>query len=157
MNTRIQVEHPVTEMCYDIDLIEIQIKIACKEKLNLKSQTLVSQGHSIECRINAENPDKKFMPSPGTITALKWPSIEGVRIDSHIFNGYSIPIFYDSLIAKIICHAPTRETAIDLMSSALSQLEIDGIKTTIDFHKSILSDISFKSNVHNTQFLKNAS
>lgn len=155
MNTRIQVEHPVTEMCFGLDLVEIQIQIARQEKINLIPSSLTGEGYAIECRINAENPDKKFMPSPGTITSLKWPNIKGVRIDSHIFEGYSIPIFYDSLIAKIICHASTRQGAIDMMKSAISQLEIGGIKTTLSFHNSILNDNDFISNTHNTQFLKN--
>lgn len=153
MNTRIQVEHPVTEMCFNMDLVEVQIKIARNEHLNWNQSALVSDGHAIECRINAENPDKKFMPSPGTITTLKWPTMDGVRIDSHIFEGYSIPIFYDSLIAKIICHAKTREDAVELMKSALCQLHIEGIKTTISFHASIMSDLRFKNNIYNTQFL----
>lgn len=153
MNTRIQVEHPVTEMCFNIDLVEIQIRIARKEKLYLNQSSLVGNGHAIECRINAENPDKKFMPSPGIISKLVWPNIEGVRIDSHIFEGYSIPIYYDSLIAKIICHSKTRETTIELMKSALSQLQIEGVKTTINFHISLMDNNTFKSNEHNTQLI----
>jgi acetyl-CoA carboxylase biotin carboxylase subunit len=153
MNTRIQVEHPVTEMCFNIDLVEVQIKIANKEILCLDQSSLASHGHAIECRINAENPDKKFMPSPGVISKLVWPNFDGVRVDSHIFEGYSIPIYYDSLIAKIICHSKTRETTIELMKLALSQLQIEGIKTTIKFHISLMNNNLFKSNLHNTQFI----
>jgi acetyl-CoA carboxylase biotin carboxylase subunit len=153
MNTRIQVEHPVTEMCFNFDLVEAQIKIARGEKLGIDQNTLVSQGHAIECRINAENPDKKFMPSPGTISKLKWPEIDGVRIDSHIFEGYTIPIYYDSLIAKIICFSRSREEAIELMKTALSNLQIEGIKTTCSFHESVMNDADFITNRFNTQFL----
>jgi acetyl-CoA carboxylase biotin carboxylase subunit len=153
MNTRIQVEHPVTEMCFNFDLVEAQIKIARGEKLGIDQNTLVSQGHAIECRINAENPDKKFMPSPGTISKLKWPEIDGVRIDSHIFEGYTIPIYYDSLIAKIICFSGSRGEAIELMKTALSNLQIEGIKTTCSFHESVMNDADFIANRFNTQFL----
>ncbi|PRY96475.1 biotin carboxylase [Jezberella montanilacus] len=153
MNTRIQVEHPVTEMCFNFDLVEAQIKVASGEKLGLDQNSLISHGHSIECRINAENPDKKFMPSPGTIIKLKWPTLEGVRIDSHVFEGYTIPIYYDSLIAKIICWSHSRDEAIELMKQALGELQIEGIKTTASFHESVMADASFGANQYDTRFL----
>jgi acetyl-CoA carboxylase biotin carboxylase subunit len=153
MNTRIQVEHPVTEMCFNFDLVEAQIKVASGEKLGLDQNSLISHGHAIECRINAENPDKKFMPSPGTIIKLKWPTLEGVRIDSHVFEGYTIPIYYDSLIAKIICWSHSRDEAIELMKQALGELQIEGIKTTASFHESVMADASFGANQYDTRFL----
>jgi len=153
MNTRIQVEHPVTEMCFNFDLVEAQIRIASREKLALEQTKLLSRGYAIECRINAENPEKKFLPSPGTITKLKWPDLTGVRIDSHVFEGYTIPIFYDSLLAKVICWAGSRDEAIELMKRALSELQIEGIKTTCSFHESVMNDSSFCSNQYDTQFL----
>ncbi len=153
MNTRIQVEHPVTEMCFNFDLVEAQIKVASGETLGLDQNSLISHGHSIECRINAENPDKKFMPSPGTIIKLKWPTLEGVRIDSHVFEGYTIPIYYDSLIAKIICWSHSRDEAIELMKQALGELQIEGIKTTASFHESVMADASFGANQYDTRFL----
>ena len=151
MNTRIQVEHPVTEMVYDVDLIRQQIIVAAKQKVETKPQK--PSGHSIEFRINAEDPSKNFRPSPGKITSLHFPGGFGVRVDSHIYQSYSIPPYYDSLIAKLIVWGKNREHAISRGIRALEEFTVEGIKTTIPFHLEVLQDSRFLSGNFDTSFL----
>lgn len=151
MNTRIQVEHPVTEMAYDVDLIRQQILVAAGAKVETKPQKPV--GHSIEFRINAEDPYKDFRPSPGKITSLHYPGGFGVRIDSHIYQSYSIPPYYDSLIAKLIVWGKNREHAIARGKRALEEFTVEGLKTTIPFHLKVLEDKKFLSGDFDTSFL----
>jgi acetyl-CoA carboxylase biotin carboxylase subunit len=153
MNTRIQVEHCVTEEVINYDLIKEQIKIAAGEAISGKNYYPTM--HAIECRINAEDPYNDFRPSPGKITTLHTPGGHGVRIDSHIYDGYIIPPFYDSMIAKIICVAQTRIEAIETMERALSEYVIEGIKTTIPFHRALMKDKNFREGNFNTGFLNN--
>jgi acetyl-CoA carboxylase biotin carboxylase subunit len=153
MNTRIQVEHPVTEMVTGIDLIKEQIKSAAGEKLKLKQSDVKISSHSIECRINAEDPDR-FVPSPGKITALHVPGGYGVRIESFVYDQYKVVPFYDSMIAKLIVHAPTRLEAIAKMRQALDEFVVEGIKTNIAFHKKILASKKFREADYDTHFLE---
>ena len=155
MNTRIQVEHPITEMVFNIDLLKNQILSHSGEKITLISNQLAPQGHSIECRITAENPNNNFMPSPGTITSLHFPGGLGVRIDSHIYAGYKIPPNYDSMIAKIITFSNNRKSCIDKMKVALEEFVIEGVDTIIPFHLQILEDLDFTKGDYNTNFLSN--
>jgi acetyl-CoA carboxylase biotin carboxylase subunit len=143
MNTRIQVEHPVTEMITGIDLVKTQLLIAAGEKLPFVQKDIRFHGHALECRINAEDA-KTFMPSPGTITRWHAPGGPGIRVDSHIYSGYAVPPHYDSMIGKIIAHGDTRETAIARMRNALSEMVIEGIKTNTALHQEILSHQAFR-------------
>ncbi|MBA2248912.1 MAG: acetyl-CoA carboxylase biotin carboxylase subunit [Chitinophagaceae bacterium] len=152
MNTRIQVEHCVTEEVINYDLIKEQIKIAAGEKISGKNY--FPQMHAIECRINAEDPYNDFRPSPGRITVLHQPGGHGVRIDSHVYAGYVIPPYYDSMIGKLISIAQTREEAIDTMSRALSEYVIEGIKTTIPFHQQLMQNEDFRKGNFTTKFLE---
>lgn len=152
MNTRIQVEHPITEEVTDFDLIKEQIKVAAG--VEVSGRNYYPQLHSIECRINAEDPANGFRPSPGKITNLHLPGGHGVRVDSHVYAGYVIPPFYDSMIAKLIVSAQTREEAIVRMKRALSEMVIEGIKTTIPFHIKLMDDPIFKSGNFTTKFLE---
>jgi len=152
MNTRIQVEHCVTEEVINFDLIKEQLKIAMGEKISGKDY--YPQGHAIECRINAEDPYNDFRPSPGKITVLHQPGGHGVRVDSHVYAGYVIPPFYDSMIGKLITMARTRNEAIDTMYRALSEYVIEGVKTTIPFHLQLMQDERFRSGDFNTKFLE---
>lgn len=154
MNTRIQVEHPVTEMVTGIDLIKEQIKVASGEKLSVSQEEVTFNGWSIECRINAENPEKNFMPSPGRIEMYLPPGGLGVRVDSAAYPGYSIPPYYDSMIAKLITYGATREEAISRMKRALSEFVIEGVSTTIPFHLRLLDHEKFVSGEFNTKFLE---
>ena len=154
MNTRIQVEHPITEMRTGIDIVKNQIKIAAGEKLKLKQKNVEFRGHSIECRINAENPSKKFMPCPGTITGLNLPGGNGVRIDTAIYEGYTIPPTYDSMIAKIITHGDTRNEAISKMKRALEEIVIEGVDTNIDFLFKIITNPNFIRGNFDTSFVE---
>ncbi|MBN8250361.1 acetyl-CoA carboxylase biotin carboxylase subunit [Priestia flexa] len=154
MNTRIQVEHPVTEMVTGVDLIQEQIKVANGEYLPLKQEEVTFNGWAIECRINAENPEKNFMPSAGTIEMYLPPGGYGVRVDSAAYPGYTIPPYYDSMIAKLIVHAPTREEAIERMKRALSEFVIEGVATTIPFHLKLLNHEQFVGGEFNTKFLE---
>ena len=151
MNTRIQVEHCVTEEVINYDLIKEQIKIAMGEKIS--GDDYLPQNHAIECRINAEDPYNDFRPSPGRITSLNQPGGHGVRVDSHVYAGYIIPPYYDSMIAKLITIAQTRQEAIQTMYLALSEYVIEGIKTTIPFHLQLMQDERFRSGDFNTKFL----
>ena len=152
MNTRIQVEHCVTEEVINFDLIKEQLKIAMGEKISGKDY--YPQGHAIECRINAEDPYNDFRPSPGKITVLHQPGGHGVRVDSHVYAGYVIPPFYDSMIGKLITIARTRDEAIGTMYRALSEYVIEGVKTTIPFHLQLMQDERFRSGDFNTKFLE---
>ncbi|WP_176583466.1 acetyl-CoA carboxylase biotin carboxylase subunit [Priestia megaterium] len=154
MNTRIQVEHPVTEMVTGVDLIKEQIKVANGETLPFTQEEVTFNGWAIECRINAENPEKNFMPSPGTIQMYLPPGGYGVRVDSAAYPGYAIPPYYDSMVAKLIVHAPTREEAIERMKRALDEFVIDGVATTIPFHQKLLNHEKFVSGEFNTKFLE---
>lgn len=152
MNTRIQVEHCVTEEVVNFDLIKEQIKIAAGERIS--GLNYEPQGHAIECRINAEDPYNDFRPSPGRITVLHQPGGHGIRVDSHAYDGYTIPPYYDSMIGKIIATARSREEAINTMHRALSEYVIEGIKTTIPFHLQLMKDERFRSGDFNTKFLE---
>lgn len=152
MNGRIQVEHPVSEMITDIDIVSWQLRIADGEKLNIKQSDIKTKGHAIEFRINAEDPEK-FTPSPGTITKLYLPGGYGVRVDTHIYQGYTIPPFYDSLIAKLIVWGKTREEAIERGKRALREFKIEGVKTTIPFHLRILEHPQFLNGKYDTSLV----
>jgi acetyl-CoA carboxylase biotin carboxylase subunit len=154
MNTRIQVEHPVTEEVTDIDLIKEQIRLAYGEKLTFSQGDISFRGHAIECRINAEDPQKDFLPCPGTITSFHTPGGHGIRVDTHAYAKYVIPPFYDSMIAKLIAHGKTREEAILKARRALEEFIIEGVETTIEFHKKILSDERFISGRFGTSLVE---
>ena len=151
MNTRIQVEHPVTEQVTGLDLVKLQIQVAAGQRLRKKD--FKPRGHAIECRINAEDPERDFRPSPGEITSFHLPGGYGVRIDTQCYGGYRIPPFYDSLIAKLIVSAPTREEAIIKMASALDEFIIEGVHTTIPFHRKVMVNETFRSGVFDTHFI----
>ncbi|MBO1583077.1 acetyl-CoA carboxylase biotin carboxylase subunit [Bacillus sp. XF8] len=154
MNTRIQVEHPVTELVTGVDLIKEQIRVASGETLSLQQEEVQFNGWAIECRINAENPAKNFMPSPGKVEMYLPPGGFGIRVDSAVYPGYSIPPFYDSMIAKLIVHGKTREEAIAKMKRALSEFVIEGVHTTIPFHLQLLDHPDFIKGEFNTKFLE---
>jgi acetyl-CoA carboxylase, biotin carboxylase subunit len=154
MNTRLQVEHTVTEMITGLDLVQEQIKIAFGEKLKIKQRNVQSNGHAIECRLNAEDP-YTFMPSPGTISRFHLPGGPGVRIDTHAYGGYKVPSNYDSMIGKLICYGSSREQAIARMQIALSEILIEGIKTNIALHRDLLDDLAFKEGGVNIHYLEN--
>ena len=153
MNTRIQVEHPVTEMVTLADIVRNQIRIASGEDLQYQQEDVQIVGHSIECRINAEDP-KTFVPSPGKITAFNIPGGPGVRVDTAVYPGYVVPPYYDSMIAKLIVHARTRELAIARMQRALDMMVVEGIKTTIPLHKKIMADERFRKGEFSTKFME---
>ena len=154
MNTRIQVEHPITEERTGIDIVKEQIKIAAGETLKLKQKDVEFRGYSMECRINAENPSKNFMPCPGTITGLNLPGGNGVRIDTAIYEGYTIPPTYDSMIAKIITHGDSRNEAISKMKRALEETVIEGVDTNIDFLFKIIKNPNFIRGNFDTSFIE---
>lgn len=150
MNTRVQVEHPITELITGIDIVKWQLLIAAGEELHLKQEDISIKGHAIECRINAENPDN-FMPSPGKIVVYHAPGGPGIRVDSHIYQSYSVPPYYDSLIGKVVSYGETRAVAIARMKNALDEIVVEGIKTNVPLHQRILNDSDFcqeKSNIH---------
>jgi len=153
MNTRVQVEHPVTEMISGVDIIKEQINIAAGEKLSIKQSDIKLSGHAIECRINAEDA-KTFMPSPGKITLYHPPGGPGIRIDTHIYSSYTVPPNYDSMIGKIISYGPTREIAMQRMRNALEEVVVDGIRTNIALHKRILNDTGFIEGGRNIHYLE---
>ncbi|HEY9899979.1 MAG TPA: acetyl-CoA carboxylase biotin carboxylase subunit [Pantanalinema sp.] len=153
INTRIQVEHPVTELISRVDLVQEQIRIAAGAPLSLKQEDVRLMGHAIECRINAEDPDKGFRPSPGTITAYLTPGGPGVRVDSHVYPGYTIPPYYDSMVAKLVVWAEDRPKAIARMQRALGEYAITGVKTTIPLHQKILDNAFFRKGEVYTNFL----
>lgn len=154
MNTRIQVEHPITEERTGIDIVKNQIKIAAGEELKIKQKEIEFKGHAIECRINAENPGKNFRPCPGTITGLNLPGGKGIRIDSAIYEGYTIPPTYDSMIAKIIAYGANRNEAISKMKRALEETVIEGIDTNIDFLLEIIKNKNFIRGDYDTSFIE---
>ncbi len=154
MNTRIQVEHPITEMVTGADLIKQQIKMHAGEKVPEHLKRIELNGHSIECRINAEDPENNFQPSPMLITSFHMPGGKGVRVDTHAYAGYQIPSFYDSMIGKLIVHASTRDRAITRMRQALSECVIEGPKTTIPYHRQIMDDERFITGKYDTSFLE---
>jgi len=154
MNTRIQVEHPVTEMVTGVDLIKEQIKVAAGRELPFRQKDIVIEGCAMECRINAEDPENDFRPSPGKISALNMPGGPGVRVDTHVYSGYEIPPFYDSMIAKIITYGRDRRETINIMLRALDEFLIEPIKTTVDFHKKVLNDSDFQNGVFSTHFIE---
>ncbi|MCH9842462.1 MAG: acetyl-CoA carboxylase biotin carboxylase subunit [Betaproteobacteria bacterium] len=154
MNTRLQVEHTVTEMITGLDLVQEQIKIAFGEKLKIKQRNVQSNGHAIECRINAEDP-YTFMPSPGTISRFHLPGGPGVRIDTHAYGGYKVPPNYDSMIGKLICYGSSRGQAIARMQIALSEILIEGINTNISLHRDLMNDLAFKEGGVNIHYLEN--
>ena len=155
MNTRLQVEHPVTEMVTGIDLVEEQIRIAYGQRLNLRQKKIKSEGVSIECRINAEDQDNGFRPYAGKITMCSVPGGKGVRVDSHVYAGYEVPPYYDSLLGKLIVHKKSREEAIACMKRALTEYRIEGVKTTIPLHLNIINDPRFIAGDVDTHFVEN--
>jgi len=154
MNTRIQVEHPVTEAITGIDLVQAQILVAAGEELSFSQEDVHFHGHAIECRINAEDPYTDFRPSPGKVGMFVAPGGRGVRVDSHLFSGYAIPPNYDSLVAKIVAHGDTREEAIAIMKRALHETIIEGVRTTIPLHRRLLEDSDFRRGQVSTSFLE---
>lgn len=153
MNTRVQVEHPVTEMITGIDIVKEQLRIAAGEKLSVKQEDIIINGHAVECRLNAENPEN-FMPSPGKITKLHVAGGPGIRFDSHIYAGYAVPPHYDSMIGKVIAHGETRESALKRMHTALSEMVIDGIHTNIPLQLQLVADPAFMEGGVNIHYLE---
>lgn len=153
MNTRLQVEHPVTEMITGIDIVKEQLKIAADEPLSFRQSDVVFHGHAIECRLNAEDP-KTFMPSPGTISLYHPPGGPGVRVDSHLYNGYTVPPYYDSMIGKLIAHGDDRAGALARMRTALIETVVEGVKTNIALHRDLLNDAAFQVGGTNIHFLE---
>ena len=154
MNTRVQVEHPVTEFVSGVDIVKEQIRIAAGQPLSVKQEDIVLRGHAIECRINAENPAFNFAPSPGKITNLHLPSGGvGLRVDSAVYPGYTIPPYYDSMIAKIIVHGENRFDALMKMQRALYELEIEGVQTNAGFQLDLISDRNVIAGDYDTSFL----
>jgi acetyl-CoA carboxylase biotin carboxylase subunit len=143
MNTRIQVEHPVTEMITGIDLVQEQIHVAAGEKLRFRQKDIELRGHAIECRINAEDP-YRFTPSPGKISSYHPPGGPGIRVDSHVYQGYTVPPNYDSMVGKVIAYGASREQAMSRMRVALSEMVVEGIQTNIPLHRDLLNDTGFK-------------
>jgi acetyl-CoA carboxylase biotin carboxylase subunit len=153
MNTRVQVEHPVTEMITGIDIVKWQLRIAAGEKLTIKQEDIKVTGHSIECRINAED-SRTFMPSPGKVTHYHAPGGNGIRVDSHLYSGYSVPPHYDSLIAKVISYGGTREEALNRMDNALDELFIEGIRSNVALQKELINDEGFRKGGVNIHYLE---
>ncbi len=154
MNTRIQVEHPVTEMVYGIDLVKEQIRIAAGAELGYEQEDILPYSHAIECRLNAEDPDKGFLPSPGLIRKLHIPGGHGIRWDSHVYAGYTISPYYDSMFGKLICWGSDRDEAIDRMIGALSEIVVEGIQTNINFQQRLLNDSRFRKGDFSTKFIE---
>ncbi|MBD3257432.1 hypothetical protein GF377_03285, partial [candidate division GN15 bacterium] len=154
MNTRIQVEHPITEEAYEVDLLQDQIRVALGEKLTYRQEEIQPKWASIECRINAEDPEKDFRPMPGKIEAIHIPGGPGVRVDKAVYAGYTIPPFYDSMIAKLIVRARTREEAVIKMRHALSEFVVQGIPTTVSFHQEIFRHPDFVAGKYDTSFIE---
>jgi acetyl-CoA carboxylase biotin carboxylase subunit len=154
MNTRIQVEHPVTEMVTGRDLIKEMIAVAAGQPLSFAQKDVRFNGHAIECRINAEDPERDFAPSPGKVGFLHMPGGMGVRVDSHVYQGYTISPYYDSMIAKVICHGLDRDEAVRRMIRALEECVVDGIHSTIEFQRAILMEPSFQRAELSTKFLE---
>jgi acetyl-CoA carboxylase biotin carboxylase subunit len=153
MNTRVQVEHPVTEMITGIDIVKEQLRIAAGESLSVTQDQVTFRGHAIECRLNAEDP-VTFMPCPGTIDQFHMPGGPGIRCETHIYNGYTVPPHYDSMIGKLIAHGEDRNSAIARMNTALSEMVIDGIKTNIPLQREIMTDSGFVAGQKNIHYLE---
>lgn len=153
MNTRVQVEHPVTELITGVDIVKEQLRIAAGERLSFRQEDVVVRGHAIECRINAEDP-RTFMPSPGKVDLWHPPGGPGIRVDSHLYSGYTVPPFYDSLVAKVIAHGDSRASAIARMSIALSEMVVDGIKTNIPLHVELCQDAAFRAGGTDIHYLE---
>jgi acetyl-CoA carboxylase biotin carboxylase subunit len=153
MNTRLQVEHPVTELVTGIDLVREQIRIAAGERLTIQQDDVQMLGHAVECRVYAEDPEKNFLPSPGKITKLRTPSGPGVRDDSGVYEGWDVPLFYDPMISKLATYGATREEAINRMQRALREYHVGGIRTTIPFFQEVLDDAEFRSGEIDTGFI----
>jgi acetyl-CoA carboxylase biotin carboxylase subunit len=153
VNARVQVEHPVSELVTGIDIIKEQIRLAAGETLGRKQQQIRVRGHAIECRINAEDPDRNFAPSPGLVTRYELPGGPGVRVDTHVTAGYRVPSLYDSMIGKLLVHADTRPEAIMRMRRALDEYQIDGVKTNLPLHRRILRNAYFERGEYTTRFL----
>src|SRR3989337_980545 len=153
MNTRIQVEHPVTEMCTGIDIVKEQIRVAAGERLSIPEGGVQLRGHAIECRVNAEDPARNFQPSPGLVTTFHPPGGPGVRVDTHIYAGYTVPPYYDSLLAKVIVHGNSRREALARMSQALDSFIVEGVTTTIPFLRRVIHHPEFEAGRVDTKFL----
>ena len=154
MNTRIQVEHPTTEMVTGVDIVKEQLRIAHGDALSYQQEDIRFNGHALECRINAEDPDT-FMPSPGRVSHFHQPGGPGIRVETHVYDGYNIPPHYDSLIAKLIAHAETRELALARMATALAEIVIEGVKTNIPLHQRLLADAAFIAGGTDIHYLQN--
>jgi len=154
MNTRVQVEHPVTEMVTGTDIVAEQLRIADGEPLSVDAAPLVLEGHAIECRINAEMPEAGFRPSPGRITQWEAPEGPGIRVDTHCFEGYFVPPFYDSMIAKLVVHGGDRAQAVRRMDEALARMRIGGIHTTVAFHRAVIAHPDFQEGRVTTDWLE---
>lgn len=154
VNTRVQVEHPVTELITGVDIVKEMILVSAGEKLSIRQGDVKTQGHAIECRINAEDPERNFMPSPGKITRYEVPGGPGVRLDSHVVTGYTVPTNYDSMIGKLLVHAPTRREAITRMDRALREFKIEPIKTTIGLHRRLMQDTGFVAGAVDIHYLE---
>lgn len=154
MNTRVQVEHPVTEMVTGVDIVKQQLLIAAGEEMTLRQDDIEMRGHAIECRINAEDAEK-FIPSPGTIKLFHPPGGPGVRIDSHLYDGYTVPPYYDSLVGKLVVHGENREVAFARMSNALTEIVIDGIETNLALHRDLINDLAFQTGGTDIHYLEN--
>jgi acetyl-CoA carboxylase biotin carboxylase subunit len=154
MNTRLQVEHPVTELVTGVDIVKTQLLIAQGQPLGIHQEDICRHGHAIECRINAEDPDNGFMPCPGRVHHFHAPGGPGIRVDSHLFSGYEIPPYYDSLLAKVIAWGYNRDEAIARMHRALCEMEVVGVKTTIPFHLRLLHDDRFRTSRVHTRFVE---
>ncbi len=153
MNTRVQVEHPVTELTTGIDIVQTQIRVAAGEKLPFKQKDIHTRGHAIECRINAEDPEK-FVPSPGRITGFHMPGGPGIRVDTHVYHGYTVPPYYDSMIGKLLAYGDTREQAIARMRIALSEMVVEGIKTNTPLHTDLMNDLAFRQGGTSIHYLE---
>jgi acetyl-CoA carboxylase biotin carboxylase subunit len=153
MNTRVQVEHPVTEMITGVDIVKEQLRIASGLPLSYKQEDIVARGHAFECRINAEDP-KTFLPSPGRVGHFHVPGGNGVRVDSHLYDGYTVPPHYDSLVAKLITYGEDRETALIRMRNALDEMLVEGIRTNIPLHQEIMRDCHFGEGGVNIHYLE---
>jgi acetyl-CoA carboxylase biotin carboxylase subunit len=153
MNTRVQVEHPVTEMVTGIDIVREQLMVAAGHPLSIRQEDVVMRGHAIECRVNAEDP-KTFRPSPGKINYFHAPGGPGVRIDSHLYDGYVVPPYYDSLIAKLVVHGNTRASALARMTTALDEIIVDGISTNVPLHRDLVRDAAFMAGGTDIHYLE---
>lgn len=154
MNTRLQVEHPVTEMVTGLDLVKYQIRIAAGEEIEFDQEGVRFCGHAVECRINAEDPLREFVPTPGRVTSLHLPGGPGVRVDTHMYSGYDVPSHYDSLLAKVIAHGCHREEAISRMERALAEFIVVGIQTTLPFHRQVMADPAFRQGRIDTGYIE---